>query len=394
VNLLDIVIVVAMSGAAYAGYRLGFVARAISWSGLAVGLGIAVLFVDDIVNALAREPANTRLVAALAFVVVLGTAGQGIGYVVGVAVAQRLPPHPRVRAGDRVGGALTGAIGVLIALWLLVPALTSSPGWTSREARDSGIVGLIDDAAPPPPDAAQALGRLVGDAPFPEVFDPLDAPADVGTPPAPGLSRSTTALVAASVVKVEGQACAQIQHGSGWVAADDLVVTNAHVVAGERDTLVETPDGRQLDADVVVFDPKRDLAVLSVAELDLEPLDTTAGEVGMSGAVFGHPGGDALHAAPARVAEIVEFRGTDIYRTSPTDREVFVLAAALAPGASGGPLVDREGLVAGVAFAIDPGERTTAYALTRSELDPVLAAGVQARDDESGAVETGSCLVG
>ncbi len=75
-----------------------------------------------------------------------------------------------------------------------------------------------------------------------------------------------------------------------------------------------------------------------------------------------------LRAAPARIAEEIDARGTDIYRTTPTSRDVFVLAAQLAPGDSGAPLVDQFGRVVGVAFAIDPGRDGTAYALTTAEL--------------------------
>jgi S1-C subfamily serine protease len=191
-----------------------------------------------------------------------------------------------------------------------------------------------------------------------------------------------------SVVKVEGPACDQIQSGSGFVAGEDIVVTNAHVVAGERDTEIETDDGRQLDATVVAFDPDRDLALLQVRDLDLPPLEQATANEGDTGAVYGYPGGAELRAAPARIAEAVTARGTDIYRADRIDRSVFVLAAALAPGDSGGPLVDQRGRVVGVAFAVDPGNAGTAYALTREELDPVLAlAG-------STAVDTGPCLVG
>jgi S1-C subfamily serine protease len=202
------------------------------------------------------------------------------------------------------------------------------------------------------------------------------------------LAPEISALVEASVVQVEGEACDQIQNGSGFVAAADTVVTNAHVVAGERRTAVETNDGRRLDATVVAFDPDRDLSILRVPDLDLAPLErATAGE-GDTGAVYGHPGGGELRAAPARVADVVTARGTDIYRSGRIDRSVFVLAAELAPGDSGGPLVDQRGRVVGVAFAVDPGHAGTAYALTRDELDPAL--GSPARTP----VDTGPCVVG
>ena len=83
----------------------------------------------------------------------------------------------------------------------------------------------------------------------------------------------------------------------------------------------------------------------------------------MTGAVFGYPGGGPLAISPARIAETVNAAGTDIYRTGRTRREVYVLATELAPGDSGGPLVDQRGRAVGVAFAIDPGQEATGYAL-------------------------------
>ncbi|MGQ0804849.1 MAG: MarP family serine protease [Actinomycetota bacterium] len=388
-NLLDGILVVAMGAAAYGGYRLGFVTRALSWAGLAVGVAVALVFVDDLANALRDEPERSRLVASLALVFVLGTLGQVAGLVAGTAIRARLPGRISSSRGDRIAGAVTGALGVLIGLWLLIPALTSAPGWTARAARGSEIVRFVDRVGPAPPAAARDLARQVADAQFPDVFDdPFSGPEDVGPAPTGGLAPEVSARVEPSVVKVEGQACDRIQSGSGFVASDDTVVTNAHVVAGERDTAIETEDGRRLDAAVVAFDPDRDLAVLRVRGLDLPPLEQASAGEGDTGAVYGHPGGGELRAAPARIAEVVTARGTDIYRTGRIDRSVFVLAAGLAPGDSGGPLVDQRGRMVGVAFAVDPGHAGTAYALTREELDPVLS------DAAAAPVDTGPCLVG
>jgi S1-C subfamily serine protease len=393
VNLLDLLLALAMLAAAFGGYRLGFIARALSWAGLAAGVAVAVVLVDDLVNALSDEPPRSRLLAALAFVFVLATLGQAGGFALGGVLRGQLPNRVGLVALlDRIGGALTGAAGVLVAVWLLVPALVSAPGWPARAARDSEIVRFVNRVAPSPPPAARTLGRLVGEAPFPEVFDPFDGPRDVGPAPTSGLDAEVSARVEGSVVKVEGQACDQIQNGSGFVAGDDVVVTNAHVVAGERDTDVRTSDGRRLDATVVAFDPSRDLAALRVRGLDAARLERAAAEVGATGAVYGHAGGGTLRAAPARVADVVIARGTDIYRSHRTDRKVFVIAAALAPGDSGGPLVDQRGKVVGVAFAIDPGEAGTAYALTGEELAPVLDPVLASRS--SAPVDTGPCLVG
>ena len=112
----------------------------------------------------------------------------------------------------------------------------------------------------------------MSEAPYPAALGPLDDPPDPGAPPLITMSPTVDARVRAAVVKVTGRACRQIQDGSGWAVAPDLVVTNAHVVAGERDTRVEDVDGRAHDATVVAFDAKRDLAVLSVPGLDATPL--------------------------------------------------------------------------------------------------------------------------
>jgi len=191
-------------------------------------------------------------------------------------------------------------------------------------------------------------------------------------------------------VKVTGRACDEIQEGSGWVAAPGIIVTNAHVVAGENSTSVVTEAGHTLPARVIAFDPVRDVAVLSVPDLRARPLPITHGAVDNVGAVYGHPRGGALTASPARVGDEIVAVGTDIYRTGSSRRQVYVLASVLAPGDSGGALVNRSGGVIGMAFAIDPGRNATAYALTDAEIRPVL----NEVDASSRTVDTGRCLVG
>ena len=380
-----------MIAAGYFGYRLGFVARVVSWAGIALGVVLAVAFVDDVMGLLSSQASQMKLFVALLFFLVLATAGQALGYAAGLALRSRLPSTQVVHRSDRVGGAVVGVIGVVVAIWLLTPAFASAQGWPARAARDSQIVRAIDGYGPDPPPQAQRLGRAVAEGPFPEVFSRLNGPGGVGTPPTRAVAPDVAARVASSVLKIEGEACDQIQAGSGFVVGADLVVTNAHVVAGEPRTEVETNDGRQLSATVVAFDPERDLAVLRVRNLRRFPLPFADGGVGTTGAVFGHPGGGPLRIAPARIAETVNAAGTDIYRTGRTNRRVHVLAADLAPGDSGGPLVDQQGRMVGVAFAVDPGQDSTAYALTRGEVDSVLGAVLSGRQAPA---NTGPCLVG
>jgi S1-C subfamily serine protease len=391
VNLLDAGILLAGGGAAWLGYRYGLLARALSWLGLTVGVVLGVLFVDDIANALQGSTPRTRLIASLAFLFLVSVTGQALGIAAGALLRKNLPDQGLLGVADRIAGAGAGVLAVLVVVWLLIPAVEGASGWPARAVRGSAIVRAVDRWAPTPPDSLERLGQLVQDAQFPKVFERLTS-SDVGQPPTSGVPASVATKVAPSVVKIKGQACDLIQEGSGWAAGSDLVVTNAHVVAGERATEVFTPDGRRLGAVVVSFDSARDVAILQVEGLRLTVLSRADGHIDEPGAVFGYPGGGPLRESPARIAEEILAKGTDIYHSAPTRRDVFVLAAALAPGDSGGPLVDEEGRVVGVAFAIDPGEANTAYALTRTEIERPLKRAIES--GASSAVDTGPCLVG
>ncbi len=255
-NFLDLVVVAVAAGAGWIGYRMGFVRRATSWAGLGIGLAVGVLLVPDVADALKGSPPRTRLLASLAFVIVVAAVAQAVGAAIGGSLSARLGRGAgALRQGDRVAGGALGVVGVLVLMWLLIPALANSPGWTARAVRDSAVARIIDRVAPAPPSESETLGRLVGDQSFPEVFDTLSSP-DAGTPPADGIPAEAAARVTKSTLLVEGQACDRIQEGTGFVGGPNLVVTNAHVVAGEHDTRVTTSDGRRLDANVVAFDPE------------------------------------------------------------------------------------------------------------------------------------------
>ena len=268
-NFLDLLVIAAAAAAGWIGYRMGFVRRVASWAGLAGGVVLAIVLVDNLAEALRASPPRTRLLGALAFVLLIATIGHAVGYAVGTAVHNRLGARAGIamHRSDRVAGAIVGVTGVLALMWLLIPALASSPGWPARAVRDSAVARAIDRIAPDPPPDAETLGRLVGDETFPEVFDTLTSP-DAGTPPQHGVPGDVAQRVSNSVVKVEGTACDRVQEGTGFVAAPGIIVTNAHVVAGEQRTKVFTVDGTQIDTDVVAFDPNRDLAVLQVSNLD------------------------------------------------------------------------------------------------------------------------------
>lgn len=386
-NTFDVIIVSAALAAAMGGYRLGLMARAFSWIGLALGLFVAARLLPTVIEQVQGPDDGTRLLLAAALLMAGAFVGQGIGLIIG-ARAHAFIPHGPLKQVDRAAGGAVGIIGVLVAVWLLLPAMADVPGWASQQARSSALARAIDRSAPPAPDTLQTLRRLVGENSFPKVFDSLRPAPTPGPPPAAsGIAPDVVARVSASTVKIEGEACRRIQEGSGFAAAPDTVVTNAHVVAGVDRPRVQRPNGRTLSATVVAFDSRRDLAVLRVPGLGQQPLPIGNAREGQSGAVFGHPGGqDALRVSPARIDERVQAVGRDLYDQSQTRRDVFILAAELHPGDSGGALTDQAGSVVGVAFAIAPDRPGTSYALTSAELRAALAA------PRASAADTGPCL--
>ncbi len=385
-NLFDLVVLIVVLSAAVGGYRLGFFARALSWVGLAVGLYVTARFLPDLLGLVPfpTEAANLRLVVGVGILLVGAFLGQGIGLLIGTRAHLSIPVAGRPL--DRLGGALAGVFGVLVAVWLLLPTFAEVPGTVSRQARSSLIAQQIDTTLPDPPDTLQAFRRLVDDTRFPDVFAALRPAPDLGPPPAEsGLSTSLAQSVAASTFRVEGEACGRLQDGSGFVAQPGVVVTNAHVVAGQEATELIGIDGSRTAADVVYFDSDTDLAVLSAPGLDAPPLEIGDAEVGTAGAVFGYPGGGSLEISPFEVRETVEAVGRDLYGNETTQRQVLILASRLAPGDSGAALVNPSGAVVGAAFAIAPDRDGTAYALNADEVREALAV-------PRAPADTGPCL--
>lgn len=384
-NLFDALVVVLAITAGIGGYRLGLLARSLSWIGMALGLVLVARFLPSFVGLFEGPDPNGRFLVAVGFLLGGAFLGQAVGLVLGSRLHLALPSAGRPL--DRTFGAFTGVLGVLIGVWLLLPAVADVPGSVSRLSRGSTIARFIDSTAPEPPDTLQALRRLVGEGGFPQVFNALRPSPDIGPPPAEsGLSPELAQGVAASTVRIEGQACSRLQEGSGFVVEEGVVVTNAHVVAGEDRTELIRTDGSRVDAVVVVFDSDRDLAVLSAPDVDRPVLPLAdAVDVGERGAVFGYPGGGPLEISPFEVREQVQAVGRDLYDRRDTRRQILVLASDLAPGDSGGALLDPAGSVTGVAFAIAPDRAGTAYALSLDELRAVLAVPRQ-------PVDTGPCL--
>jgi S1-C subfamily serine protease len=389
--LVDVVIVLLALLFAINGYRQGFILSAATFLGFLGGalLGIQIApWAADFY----REPI-AKLVVALVIVFALALGGQALMTAIGYRMRKRLKTNGSRRI-DRFLGPIISVAAVLLVTWMSAAPLASLPlPAISAAIRNSSIVGGIDDNMP---EAVRGvydrLQESLNTSGMPNIFYGID-PTQVRDvdPPDPALAASAVVVNAEeSVLKVHGSAgsCDRQIEGSSFVYDDGLVVTNAHVVAGTDDVRVES-DGDLLEAEVIVFEPEKDLAILRVPDLDADPLpleDATAAS-GDDAIVLGYPGGGPYTPTAARIREARVVTGPDIYDDGTVTREVYQLYAEIIGGNSGGPLLNPEGEVIGVIFAAAVDDPETGYALTMDESAAVLEAGRTA----DGPVGTGSC---
>ncbi|MEH1099242.1 MarP family serine protease [Micromonospora sp. CPCC 205561] len=390
-SAVDLVLLLLMLVFAISGYRQGFVIGVLSFSGFflgaLVGLQLGPLLAQQFVDS------GTRVLISLVAVFGLAVVGQAVAGWLGSHVRKTITSEVGRRVDD-VGGAFVSLFAVLLVAWLVaVPLGSSSLPWLASSVRNSALLTVVDRVLP---DQAQqlstALRETVDTNGFPDVFGDL-APtrARQVSPPDPALAGSQVVVNSQrSVVKVLGSApsCSRRIEGSGFVYADDRVMTNAHVVAGTRSTVVEL-NGDRYDAKVVVYDPDRDLAVLHAPGLPGPSMRFAAGNAG-SGAdaiVLGFPLDGPYNAQSARVRDVDRITGPDIYSAGNVTREVYTIRALVQSGNSGGPLVSSNGLVLGVIFAAAADDPNTGFAVTAAEARPVALAGAE----RTRAVGTGEC---
>lgn len=380
-NLLDLILILSLASALFVGYRLGFVTRVASWVGVAVGIVAASLVLPFILRTFANGDPFSRLLITLFTYVVVAAIGGSAGEAVGYTVRRRIPHTGRTF--DRVGGAAVGVVGVLALVWMLAPVAAEVPGPAARFVRNSAVVQWVDDVAPPIPGPIADLRRQVAQTRFPEVFAGLQPAPQVGAPPSqlPLTTDELNRVIAASVA-VESVGCGVVHEGSGFIVAPRTIVTNAHVVAGSTDLTIKRPNGEAFSGQVVVFDEDRDLAVLDVPGIEGPALAIGSAPPGTQGAVVGYPGGqDEPRPVPAAIEDVRTAVGRDIYGQDRVERRILFLAANLAQGDSGSPVVNADGVAVGVSFAIAPDRPDVAYALDDRELQAVLDA---PRDDAPG----------
>ncbi|WP_129307739.1 MarP family serine protease [Streptomyces sp. L2] len=398
-NALDILLLVAAVWFAVVGYRQGFVVGILSVIGFLGGGLVAVYTLPVIWDAVTdnAQVGTTAAVVAVIIVIVCASIGQALTTHLGNKLRRYITWTP-ARALDATGGALVNVVAMLLVAWLIGSALAGTTLPTlGKEVRGSKVLLGVSRALPAQADTWFAdFSSVLAQNGFPQVFSPFsDEPITDVRPPDPALAASPVAARAQrSIVKVTGtaQSCGKVLEGTGFVFADRRVMTNAHVVGGVDAPTVQIGGvGRRYDAKVVLYDWKRDIAVLDVPDLRATALrlsdqDAASGDGAI---VAGFPENGSYDVRAARVRGRITANGPDIYHRGTVRRDVYSLYTTVRQGNSGGPLLTPEGRVYGVVFAKSLDDADTGYALTADEIRPDITRGRTANEQ----VGTDSCAL-
>jgi S1-C subfamily serine protease len=361
------------------GFARGFLVGVLSLAGFIFGAWIGTRFGPQLLHDGNQSP----------YAPLFGLVGAVIAGTIISAGAETMAGSLRTATRASAFGALDGLLGAALAValalgfaWVVGVIVLQTPGVSDarRAVQRSTILDKLNEVLP----SDKVLKALARFDPFPRVDGPE---VNVG-PPVKGVAADPDVRRAGdSVVQVFGTACGLRVSGSGWVAGDGTVVTNAHVVAGQDDTVVAPRGGRgRLEAIAVAFDSKNDIAVLRVRGLGLTPLQF-ANEVKVSepGAIEGYPLAGPFQIRPARVGQTRVVLSQDAYGRGPVRRRITAFRGKVQPGNSGGPIVDLAGRVSGTVFAQAVGGGPQGgYAVSNATVGRVLASA-------RGPVGTGPC---
>ncbi|GGT12061.1 MULTISPECIES: MarP family serine protease [Streptomyces] len=398
-NVLDILLLVAAVWFAVVGFRQGFVVGILSVIGF-LGGGLAAVYLLPVVWDLLTDNAEvqtTAAVVAVVVVIVCASVGQALTTHLGSKLRRHITWSP-ARALDATGGALVNVIAMLLVAWLIGSAVAGTTLPTlGRAVRDSKVLTGVAEALPQRADGwFTDFSSILAQNGFPQVFSPFsDEPIADVDPPDPALARSAVAVRAQrSIVKVVGTAtgCGKVLEGTGFVFGERRVMTNAHVVGGVDEPTVQIGgEGRTYDATVVLYDWRRDIAVLDVPDLRAPVLRFAEEDarVNEGAIVAGFPENGSYDVRAARLRGRITAKGPDIYHRGTVGRDVYSLYATVRQGNSGGPLLTPDGEVYGVVFAKSLDDPDTGYALTVDEIQQDIAQGRTANQQ----VDSDSCAL-
>ena len=373
------------------GWRRGLIVSVFSLVGLVAGAWLGRSLVDIISGASTTSSlTRTSLGAAALFL------GMGFGSVLGGFIGNRIRSifsWSPIRLLDNTTGAAVSIGAWSVVAWFMATTLLAAPvSSLTNVLTESKVIVALDQYMPDQVrNGVESIRIYVSNSDLPNnigevLLAPVVEPPDLGSTAEPAIAAALD-----SVVKVEGTAfaCSSRITGSGFVVGQDLIITNAHVVAGVTDPTVRVKGtGKAFEGSVIYFDPANDVSLIrtknfpSVALRISEPLSR-----GDAAVVAGFPGGGPLALVPARVRSASESSGTDIYGKNNVAREIYALSADIKQGDSGAPMLALDGSVAGLVFASSAIDDQTGYALTAKQ----FMAAVNSANSSTSEVSTGEC---
>jgi S1-C subfamily serine protease len=389
-NFADIAIIMLFATGLARGSETGCIRQICSTLGTSAGVALGVVVQWQVVRHV--QSTTTKSLLALLALVICGAIGMWVGEMVGFIARDKIEERQAHKLDrlDRISGSLLAGATVLAAVWLAANLFAKIPGATFQEQlKGSAIIARLNRTLPEVPPIVSNISHLIAPNGFPDVFASLEPRIDTSTAvPSIGQLDAAVQQDRASVVKIMGQGCGGIVEGSGFVVDKNLVVTNAHVVAGVAHPTILDGNG-QHNTTVVAFDPDLDIAVLRSSGLSGNPLtlNASAESAGTATAVLGYPGGGDFTAQPAAVLRTLTATGRNIYSQGSVMRDIYALKSDVEPGNSGGPLVDTKGEVVGVIFARSTAYQNVGYALTIQQLVPTI----QQAEQSTAAVNTQTC---
>jgi S1-C subfamily serine protease len=153
---------------------------------------------------------------------------------------------------------------------------------------------------------------------------------------------------------------------------DRQAATNAHVVAGIDRPVIDQAGKRSYGARVVSFDARNDVAILRVSGLPGKPLGQADPESGEPAALLGFPENGPYRVTPVRMGRAAKVGTRDAYGRIQLGRTIVALRGDVESGNSGGPIVNRQGLVVAMIFAQRRGS-DDGYAVPNGQVENAVA---------------------
>jgi S1-C subfamily serine protease len=393
--LADLVVVISLVGYLLYGLTLGLTRSLIVVAGMLCGLVLAFTFALNVQDSIPGP--ELRAISIIAFTVVVAA----ISHVITHLVAKKIrfsEVSNKLQVLDRVAGGvgLSMFFAIVVATTSLIIGTFGVPGY-AKAVSGAVTIQTIDDATPR--EAREALFGLLyvfsNESPplVPDNFGSRNLP-DVAFISKEGTVKANQSLsqAARSVVRITGSAyaCGQGRSGTGFVIAEDRIVTNAHILAGVTRPVIEAPNGQILTGKVVYFDSQNDVAIIAVTGLDVSALSSGIGlQTGESATTLGYANQGSLTASPAQVVSINVINALDIYRERGSARAIYILDGKFAPGDSGGPVLNVDGNYIGMVYARDTKQTRLGYAMTLTSFRPAVKVAAMFTE----LVSSGPCII-